>query len=98
PPASFSFLADSLLFAGYRDTRPPARAGVCVRPLPPGREIPAMPVSAVGADLDETTYVHLDVLAKVALDPAVIRDDLSDTRHFLFGKILDLRVELDGRT
>src|SRR5262249_12854080 len=99
PPrhAELSFLADGLLLAGDRHTRASPRARVRVRPLAAGRQVPPVPVAPIRSDLDEPADVHLDVLAEVSLDPALVRDDLPDPGHLLLGQILDLRGQIDAR-
>src|SRR5208282_1569144 len=67
-----------------------ARAGVRVRTLSSHRKIPAMAQSAVALNLDEPPDVHLHLLAEIALDAALGLDCGAQTRHFLFGQVLDL--------
>src|SRR5262245_5739188 len=80
------------------DHRPPRAlpgAGVRVGALAPHREVAAVPHAPVGPHLHQTLDVHGDVLAEVALHPALGVDDLRDAARLLLGEVLDPHVRID---
>src|SRR5262245_2517125 len=65
--------------------------------LAAARQPAAMTVATVRPDLDEPLDVHRDVLAQVALDLALVRDDLPDTPQLVLGEVLDAAVHVHLR-
>src|SRR5262249_23590858 len=92
-----TLLADGALLPGDRKPRPALRPRVRVRPLAVAREVPPVPVAAVGADLDQPPDVLLDVLAELALDAPLLGDDRPDARDFLLRELLALRLGVHAR-
>src|SRR6185437_10678967 len=54
-----------------------------------------MTVSTIGTDFDQSLDVHRNIFAEIAFDVAFVLDDLTDTVHFVFAKILNLLVAID---
>src|SRR5687768_2547667 len=84
----FLGLGGCLLLVGDRAApRTLAGARIGVRALAAHRKIPAVPQSAVSADLDQALDVHGDCLAQVAFDLALLLDDLTDAIDLFFVKV-----------
>ena len=71
------------------------RALVWVR-WPRYRQAAAMPQSAVGPHFDVTLDVQRDFLAEIALDRALVFEDLTDVVDFVLGHVADLLVGIDA--
>src|SRR5512132_418680 len=56
------------------------------------RQVAAVPQPAEAADLHQPLDVHRDVLAQVALDPALLLDHTADLPHVVFREVLDANV------
>src|SRR5579859_746745 len=69
-----------------------------MRALAADRQILAMPLPAIRADLHEPLDVHGDVFAQVAFDRALGLDDLADAVDLVFVEVLDFldRLNLGG--
>src|SRR4029453_13934542 len=81
----------------HRPARALARARVGVRALPAHRQVPAVAPPGVGADLHQPLDVHGHVLAEVALDAALLVQDLGDAADLLFGEGLHAHALVDAR-
>src|SRR6185295_10823769 len=57
-----------------------------------------MPRPPIAADLDEALDVHRDLLPEIALDAALLFDDVADLAHVLFGEVLHPDVRADAGT
>src|SRR4030095_3618664 len=71
--------------------------GVGVGALTPHRQIAAVTLSAIAADVHQTLDVHGDVLAEIAFDFHVVRDDLANPHDLFLGQVLDPGVRADVR-
>src|SRR5215470_15434470 len=91
PSQPLALLALDLLLGGHRPApRPLAGARVGVRPLPPDRQVAAVPDPAVGLNFDEPADVHLDLLAEIPFHAALLLDGLAQLVHLVLGEVADL--------
>src|SRR6185436_4760729 len=70
-----------------------ARARICVRALAAHRQPPAMPQSAIRADVHQPLDVHLNAFAQIALDLSLRFEDRTNATQLVFAQIADARVE-----
>src|SRR5215510_10752522 len=90
-------LCRGLLLVGYRAAARAlagARVGVCA--LAPHRQTAAMPQAPVRSHLDVPLDIEGDFLPQVALDRALVFQNLTDPVDLVFRQIADLLVLVDA--
>src|SRR5439155_26333587 len=97
--------ASALLFLPCdRTRRPLARTRVGVGPLAAHRQPPAMPQSAIAAEIHQPLDVHRDGSPQIALDRVFAVDQLAHPQHLVVGHLVrpalgrdaDLAADLGG--
>src|SRR6185503_4538988 len=90
------FLTRSFLFGHSHAAWSLARARVRVCSLASHRQAAAVTQSAIASDVHQAFDVHLDLLAQVAFDSALLVEDSANAIDFLFREFADALVTADA--
>src|SRR5712691_8459265 len=90
-------LTRDLFLRDCHTARSLASAGVGVRALTSNRKSAAVAQATIAADVHHPFDVHLNLLAQVTFDTALLVDDGANAIHFFFAKLADAFVDADSR-
>jgi hypothetical protein len=98
PDASSSnslFLTGCFLLGNGHSARAFSRPRVGVSALSPDRQTSAVTEAAIGPDVHQSLYVHLNLLAQVAFHVPLLIDDCADPIYLVLGQFSYTLVNID---
>src|SRR5438093_947336 len=93
----FLLLPCSLLLCDRHAARSFTRTCIGVCALAANWEPSAVPQTAIAADVHQTFDIHLNLLAQIALDAALLIDHGANLVDFLFGQLTNAFIYTDAR-
>src|SRR6185369_2667459 len=91
----FLLLTRDLFLSDCHAARTFARTRVGVRALSPNGKSSAMTQSTVAADVHQAFDVHLNLLAQISFDAALLIDDCANAVYFLFRQLANAFIDTD---